>query len=341
MLGCEDVHIRGLTIINHAATPNGDGIDVDCSRNVTISDCIIRSGDDCITVRANKRRLGKNAMISENVTVTNCVLSTPTCAFRIGVGDGNIRNCRFDNIVISEARTAISMILRYSTRSLHGAGIQQIHFSNFTIDSLIPFQINSGNEATPPAYLKDISFSNFRIKAWAGAQIIGEPEAPIKNIKFNNVDWKIYGGTENCSYVDEFPEPLSLFGYHGKGGTPAMPCAFYGRNLKNIVFKDVNIHWDEPSSVWRDGIFIDKSSDIEFSDVKLRQPKDNIGAALRCKSSDDIRLKGCQAEKGTHTFLKVEDSLVDTQVKCIDNDLSEATRALDVDVDIIETGNLY
>jgi polygalacturonase len=77
LLGCEDIQIRGLLIENPPATANGDGIDIDCCKNVTISDCIIRSGDDSITLRGNVRLLGEDDWICENVVVTNCILSTP------------------------------------------------------------------------------------------------------------------------------------------------------------------------------------------------------------------------------------------------------------------------
>ncbi len=73
--------------------------------------------------------------------------------------------------------------------------------------------------------------------------------------------------------------------------------------------------------------------------MKLRQPKDSTGAALRCRSSEDIMLKGCQAKKGTYTFLKVEDSSNNADVKCTGNNLSEAAKELDVDVNVIEIGN--
>jgi len=341
LLGCEDAHITGLTITNPPATQNGDGIDIDCSRNVTISNCIIRSGDDCITIRANKRMLGENAMPCENVVVTNCVLSTPTCAIRVGVGDGKIRNSTFNNIIVTEARTAVSMILRYSESSMHGAEIEQVHFSNFNVDVLIPFQINSGHIATFPAFLRDISFTCFKIKAWAGAQIIGTSDVQIKNIVFNNIDWEIHGGTDNCSFVDELPEELSKFGYHGMNNTPAMPYVFYGRYLQNIIFNNVRVSWLQPSAVWQEGLFIDKGTEVEFRDVILRQPKQNIGAAIHCRSVSNLFLKGCQAEKGTNTFLKVEDSHNDANIKCMCNNLTEATKAFDVDVPIIEAGNLY
>ncbi|MDF2651031.1 MAG: glycoside hydrolase family 28, partial [Paenibacillus sp.] len=93
--GCEDVQIRGLTITNPPGTRNGDGIDIDCSRYVRVSDCLIRTGDDCITVRGNKRPLGDYAQPCEHIIVTNCVLSSPCNAIRVGVGNGEVRDCLF------------------------------------------------------------------------------------------------------------------------------------------------------------------------------------------------------------------------------------------------------
>ena len=43
ILGCDDVHVEGIHIINDMLMPNNDGIDVDRSRNVRINDCDIRS----------------------------------------------------------------------------------------------------------------------------------------------------------------------------------------------------------------------------------------------------------------------------------------------------------
>ena len=57
LYGCENVMVRGVRIWNDYRTHNGDGIDIDCCRFVTVSDCIIHSGDDCITFRGNTQRL--------------------------------------------------------------------------------------------------------------------------------------------------------------------------------------------------------------------------------------------------------------------------------------------
>nr|MBQ4318251.1 glycoside hydrolase family 28 protein [Clostridia bacterium] len=49
--GCEWVQIRGLRVFNPFKYLNTDGIDLDCCRYVTVSDCIISTGDDAIAIR--------------------------------------------------------------------------------------------------------------------------------------------------------------------------------------------------------------------------------------------------------------------------------------------------
>ena len=51
-LRCENVSIRGLTVVNPSDSPNTDGIDPESCRNVRISDCHIDVGDDCVAVKA-------------------------------------------------------------------------------------------------------------------------------------------------------------------------------------------------------------------------------------------------------------------------------------------------
>ena len=58
--------MSALKVLNHPWTPNGDGIDVDCCQNVTISDCLIDTGDDCITLRGASEILNRN-IACENV----------------------------------------------------------------------------------------------------------------------------------------------------------------------------------------------------------------------------------------------------------------------------------
>jgi hypothetical protein len=341
VLGCSDVQIRSLTITNPPATRNGDGIDIDCSRNVTISDCIIRSGDDCITVRGNARVLGDAAQPCEDVTVTNCVLSSPCNAIRVGVGNGEIRRCTFSNIVVTNTRTAINIISRYSQSQYNGALIEQVHFSNFVIDARLPMVISNGPDATPPAAIRDISFSHFRITASAGSQFTGSGQIPLQRLRLSDFDFLIQGGTENCSFHAEIPSLLSIHGYHGTNGAAALPCAIYGADLERPVFENIRVRWDNYSAVWRDGFIVERSTDVDFNNVSLRPPHHDGGAVVRCNEVGGVTLRGCQAETGTRTFLQAESSAPGSLIRCTGNDLSNAATPFDTDIPALEAGNLH
>ena len=330
VLGCRDVHINGLTIENPPTTQNGDGIDIDCSQNVTVSDCIVRSGDDSLTVRANRRALGENTISCENITVSNCILSSPCCAIRVGVGDGNVRNCTFSNIIITNSRTGINMVCRYSKNSMHGVNMENVKFSSFIMDVIIPFSINSGELAIPPAGMKNISFRNFSIKATAGSQIVGNDLVPICDITMSDFDWEISGGTLNCEFVNRMPTSFVIPGYHGMNNQPALPCVLYGRNLHHISFNRVRVKWNKQSVVWHEGFIFDKCKDMELINMRLRQPKDNDGNAILCRSSSSIFLRGCRAEVGTNVFAKIEGVNEKTNVRSTENDFSDATTGLDI-----------
>ena len=61
--------MRGLRIESDLDYPNADGIHVNCSRDVRISDCSIQAGDDAIVVRAYTGVL-KEKKPCERITVT-------------------------------------------------------------------------------------------------------------------------------------------------------------------------------------------------------------------------------------------------------------------------------
>lgn len=96
-IGCEDVSIIGISLLNNLKIRNGDGIDIDHSRKVRISDCYITSGDDCICLK--NRREYEEYGPCKDIVVTNCVMSGRSCAIKIGsenmdsISDVLVQNC--------------------------------------------------------------------------------------------------------------------------------------------------------------------------------------------------------------------------------------------------------
>ncbi len=127
LIGCEDAVIDGINLLNNLKIRNGDGIDLDHSRHVRISNCHITSGDDCICLK--NRREWEEYGPCHDITVTNCTMTSRSCAVKIGSENmDSIYNVTIDNCVI--------------TRSNRGLGIQNrdegtvtdVVFSNILMD---------------------------------------------------------------------------------------------------------------------------------------------------------------------------------------------------------------
>ncbi|MDO4558811.1 MAG: glycosyl hydrolase family 28 protein, partial [Planctomycetia bacterium] len=187
--GCEQVTIRDVRIQNRYDTPNGDGIDIDCCRNVAISGCLIESGDDCITLRANTEPL-KNPRPCEHITVTGCVLKTPRCqAIRVGVGDGVIRHAVFSGLTISDTFCGLNIHSSY-TPSSHGATIENIRFENIAFQNVRqPIRITPGY-ASEETGIRDICYRGLSGLVTGTSLLSGSESVRPENISIGDVDFR-------------------------------------------------------------------------------------------------------------------------------------------------------
>lgn len=196
LMKCERVSIRGARVLGDQRMINNDGIDVDCCRDVTITDCIIRTGDDCLVLRAI-RRMFDEPTPCENVTITNCVLDSWCQGIRVGCpGDGVIRNATFSNLVIHSRHHGITFENPHRYLPPDGRGSADIHdisFSNLVIESaLLPIRIVV-EEGIKLARLSDLTFSDCHIRGGGPCMLTGCAETIIRNVRFNNVQIRTDG----------------------------------------------------------------------------------------------------------------------------------------------------
>lgn len=274
LLGCRCVQIRGLRISNPPQTPNGDGLDLDCCQEVTVSDCVIASGDDALTLRGHSRLLGEHAQPCRAVAVSNCVLSSPCNAIRVGVGDGEVRDCSFSNIIIREARTGISMVSAYSERARHGAILEDIHFAHLLMDVVLPLNVLLGQHARPPAAIRHVSFAHLRARAEQGGYIGGNPGQRLADIRLHEVRLQLTGGDVDARFAETTPLP---------SGAPGVPAALFIRQVDGLRIDGLQVAWHEVSGPWQHALVIEDSSDVALSDLDApAPPTSDAGAALHC-----------------------------------------------------------
>lgn len=249
--GCERATVHGVRIWNDYKTHNGDGIDIDCCRFVTVSDCIIHSADDCITFRGNNKKL-KQKKPCEFITVTNCILGTRCNAFRIGVGNGLIRNCTVSNIIIQNTRTGIQVNSRYSPDS-EGVTIENILFSDILMEVKRPVAVCSDvrgphNQEIKP--IRNMVFRNLNGSACQSNFVESNRRGDIRGIVFSGVKLKYSGGED----IKEGPGIC-----YGEFATVNAPAAFHLANAEDITFRDVKIEWDTDSQNWKYAIMAENT----------------------------------------------------------------------------------
>jgi len=187
--GCEDVIVSGYRVRNGAADANTDGIDIDSCSNVTVSNCIIETGDDSIAIRGSNARL-PHRKACENITISNCVLAASAGGVRIGVGTGTIRNVELGNCIFRRASAGVIIQSSYTQGQKKGVDISYvtIHHSQF-LDCAKAFRIAPCDQDAV-SEIRDITFDSCRFEAFLDGTILNSGKLRPKNIEFRDCSFR-------------------------------------------------------------------------------------------------------------------------------------------------------
>ncbi len=186
--GCDNVQMRGVNVQNGRADANTDGMDIDSCRNVTISDCIVDTGDDAIAIRGNDTKL-PHPKACENIVITNCVLAASSAGARIGVGMGTIRNIELSNLIFSRSGTGVIVQSSFTRGRNKGVDISfvRIHHCTF-LETGELFSVCPGDEHAK-ASIHDVTFQDCRFEGFGNAWVAGSGPQRPRNITFRDCDF--------------------------------------------------------------------------------------------------------------------------------------------------------
>ena len=231
--------IDNITIDNLKIDTNRDGMDVDCCRNVRISNCYVNSPwDDGICLKADYA-LG-SAKQTEFVTIANCYVSG--CWEEGTMLDGTYRkfgpdvrvphtgrikfgtesNGGFRNIAISNCVFEGCQGLALDT--VDGALLEDVTITNISMRDIVSAPIfmrlgrrMRGPDNTPVGTLKRVIISNLVCSnsvSRLGSIISGIPGHLVEDVKISNVQVLHQGGGtkedaafEPPEYEETYPEP--------------------------------------------------------------------------------------------------------------------------------------
>jgi polygalacturonase len=215
---------------------NRDGIDVDCCRNVRVSNCTINSPEDDGLVFKATMALGKPIDV-ENVTVVNCQVSgydmgtlldgTRLTTQRRGAdGDGPTGRIKFGtesiggfkNVAISNCTFDHCRGLALET--VDGGSLENFTVSNLSMRDMVssPIFLRIGSRTArgvfpfnpTPGRMRRISISNVEVLGSDQRfpiQIMGLPGHPIQDVTLDNIR-VLYEGGLSLEDVKEQPNDL-------------------------------------------------------------------------------------------------------------------------------------
>ncbi|MDI6845149.1 MAG: glycosyl hydrolase family 28-related protein [Candidatus Saccharicenans sp.] len=354
LLRCRDVLIRGLSFIDSPSwtihpygcerlTIDGvhirsrlkegvwaDGIDPDGCRDVRIASCTIETGDDAL-VFYSMNWFGP-ALPCENITVTNCRLSSASSAIKFCDGNMNaIRNVTIDNCVITDSNRGLSFMV------FDGGVVENVVISNLVIETRrhdwfwwgdgepIHFNIKKRSEVhrswkpedvRPAGKIRRVLVSNVLARGQGSSQITGHPESWLEDITIENLRLTI-------SHNPEAPYDKAVNAIEIK----------YARNFN---LRNVEVTWEKPEyEKWQNAVYVEKAKNLEVDGLQARQakPEDLTAAALVLNQVGRAVVKNCQAGAGTGIFLKVMGP--DTaDIYPVNNELSLARKPLELSPEV-------
>jgi polygalacturonase len=328
MLGCENVEIEGVSIFNGFA----DGIDPDCSRNVRIANCYIESWDDCVCPKSSFG-LGERHS-TENITVTNCVLTTASAALKLGTeSSGDFRNIAFSNCTIfgRPDKWQDRPMEGVALESVDGANIERVVISNIAMEGVrAPIFIRLGNrgraqKVATPGTLQNVAISNITATgAEMTSSITGIAARLVKQVSLNNVRISATGNTRAVPI--QVPEKIASYPEADMfGRLPAY--GLFCRHVEDLRLSDVYLSTDIGDE--RPALVADDLSGFDLTGFR-GQPPTGDQPVLHITNARHVFVHGCRALVGTGAFVRLGGDKTG-KVQVLANDLSEAKVAFVLD----------
>ena len=296
---CNRVFIRGIHIYSDLEKGvNADGIDICSTSNVTISDSVIVAGDDCIVLKTISRK-GKKANPSENITVTNCVLSSSSTPLMIGTEtEADIRHVLFNNCVIRNSNKGFGINVQ------DGATVSNVIFSNLTIETsrrhwnwwgnaeMCKFLLIKRKEISKLGVIKDILVENVIAHVRGTSTLTGHADQALENITFSNVQ------------IIMVPEDSK-----DKRSSHALLV----NGVKGLNMRNVSVNWaEEAEAKWQSAMVIKNVEDFVIDSFSGRQGlKNGKDPAIVLDSVTDGVIRNSRATDGTNTFIHVQGNTAD------------------------------
>lgn len=253
-LMCTNVIIDHITVRNPSYAQNGDGIDVESSKNVLILNSSFDVGDDAICIKSGKDEEGRRrARPAENILVDNCKVFKGHGGFVVGSEmSGGVRNISVSNCQF----LGTDVGLRFKSNRGRGGLVENIYIHDI--------------------YMFDIATDSFLFDLYYGGKSASES---LDDRDTSAVEVK------KTPVTKETPSFRNIYVTNIVSRNARRAMFFNGLPEMNIS----NINVENAIISARYGAVICESDGIKFKNVHIMQ---QTGAALTLQNVKNFELKG-------------------------------------------------
>ena len=241
---CHNVIINNVLVVNPWYSQNGDGLDLEASKDVLVLNSKFDVGDDAICLKSGKDKDGRELNSPcENVIVDGCSVYHGHGGFVVGsemsssVKNICVKNCTFLGTDVG---------LRFKSKRGRGGCVGNIYIDNINMIGIetdcILFDLNySGLSASEERALhikKDVSMEN--------VPPVDETTPQFKDIYINDVTCK---GCERAMYFNGIPE-MPITNINIKNATITAEIGLSVNHSEDITIDNVQLTLPEGEPEW-------------------------------------------------------------------------------------------
>jgi polygalacturonase len=312
--------VDNLTIDNITIDTDRDGIDIDCCKNVRVSNCFVNSPWDDGICPKSSYALGYNRA-TENVTITNCYVAG---SYELGTmldgtykkfgpevtrlaRNGRIKcgtesNGGFKNITISNC--VFEGCMGLALESEDGALCEDIAISNITMRDVVSAplfwrlgaRLRGPKESTKVGTLQRIVIDNlvsYNTIPHISSILSGIPDHPIQDIKISNVYIQHRGGGSADDAKIVMPENAEKYPDPGMFGPTTPSQGFFLRHVDRVEMSHVEVQPATPDQ--RPSFYLEAVNRADF--ISVTAPTTPPAFALN--KVTDLRILLSRAAKDT------------------------------------------
>ena len=239
VLYCDEFTIDGLHIAAIEYTPSSDGIDLDSSNDILLTNTYIYCHDDCLSIKSGKdtegRRIGRPA---ENIRVENCHFAYGHGGVDIGSEvSGSVRNVHAINCTFDDGNWGS---IRFKSQPARGGVIENITFENFDVrgsSTIIDVNLDwsGGNKSEVPGY--------------------SDPVTQMRNIRIINC----HGFGERLGQIRGYDcDPFKSDVFHFENCSFEVQSGMNVKNAENVDFSGLEVKVSDGPAFYKDGEFTPK-----------------------------------------------------------------------------------